>query len=85
MEGYCMRCKGIVKAVVGALILINAFVWPMWLGIDGWLKFAGVLLLVGGIIKAFKPGCCCKSCCETSASCCEMPAQEAKLAKAKKK
>ena len=34
--GMCPRCCGIKKVVIGALLLLNAFYWPLWTGIDGW-------------------------------------------------
>ncbi|MBI2145470.1 hypothetical protein HYU18_04070 [Candidatus Woesearchaeota archaeon] len=43
--------------IVGALLLLNAYVWPQWLGLDGWVKFAAVLLIVGGIVKYLVPYC----------------------------
>ncbi len=62
-EGFCGRCKGMTKVLVGILMLLNLFVWPMWKGVDGWLAFFAVLAIIGGVIKAVKPGCgCCTSC-----------------------
>ena len=46
---------GLKKIVVGALLLLNAFVWPKWLGIDGWIQFIAVLIILAGIIKLFHP------------------------------
>ena len=63
MMGDCMckRCHGIFKVVFGALLLLNAFVWPKWLGIDGWISWLAVLLVVTGLVKLFVPNSC-KSC-----------------------
>jgi len=62
-----------MKLVGGALLLLNAFVWPMWLGIDGWFAFIGVLLVVGGFLKIVLPHC--HGCCGCSY---EMPAVKKK-------
>ncbi len=64
---YCSKCKGVKHAVLGALILLNAFYWPMWLGLDGWLKFFGALFLLGGLLRAVKPSCGCPGTCPTPA------------------
>jgi hypothetical protein len=48
---------GLKKIAIGALLLLNALVWPKWLGIDGWIKFAAVLLIIGGLIKLVHPRC----------------------------
>jgi len=57
-----MKHWGIVKIIIGALVLLNAFVWPKWLGIDGWIAFFGVLMILCGIVKLFHPAtdtvCC---------------------------
>ena len=47
MMGDCMckRCHGVYKIVFGALLLLNAFVWPLWMGIDGWIKWLAVLMV----------------------------------------
>ncbi|MBR9683723.1 hypothetical protein GOV03_04250 [Candidatus Woesearchaeota archaeon] len=46
---------GLHKIVVGGLLLLNAFIWPMWLGVDGWIKFIAVLMVLGGAIKLIHP------------------------------
>ncbi len=43
--------------VLGVLILLNVYVWPKWMGIDGWVAFAGVLLVLGGLLTWWKPNC----------------------------
>lgn len=55
--GMCGKCKGGMKFVAGALILLNGFVWPLWTGIDGWIKWFGVLMVLGGLVKIAKPSC----------------------------
>ena len=46
-----------MMVIGGALLLLNAYVWPKWLGIDGWIMFAGVLLVLKGILRWLKPTC----------------------------
>ena len=53
-----MRCHGVSKLVFGVLLLLNAFVWPQWLGIDGWVKWLAVLLVLGGLVKLLVPNKC---------------------------
>ncbi|MBI2572795.1 hypothetical protein HYV86_02960 [Candidatus Woesearchaeota archaeon] len=65
----CKKCCGITKLIVGALILINAFLWPQWLGIDGWVKFTAVLLVLGGFLMLVIPtGKCCMEACSMDKS-----------------
>lgn len=54
----CAHCHGIYKVVFGALLLLNAFVWPKWMGIDGWVQWLAVLMVVGGLVKYFVPNKC---------------------------
>ena len=49
---------GLRKIVFGALLLLNAFVWPKWLGIDGWIAFFAVLIVIGGVVKLLHPSYC---------------------------
>ena len=63
MGCMCKRCHGVMKLVGGALILMNAFLWPKWLGIDGWIKFFGLLMVVGGFVKLVMPNNC-KGCAQ---------------------
>ena len=56
-EGICSSCHGIKKLVIGVLLLINAFVWPKWLGVDGWIAFAAVLMVILGVMKFAMPSC----------------------------
>jgi len=66
-ERYCGKCGGMIWGLLGVLILINAFVWPQWTGIDGWMAFFGILFIVAGVWKSLMPGCKCHS----SGKCCE--------------
>ena len=54
----CSHCGGIMKIVTGGLLLLNGFVWPQWDGIDGWIKWLAVLLVLGGLVKLFVPNKC---------------------------
>ncbi|MAG73272.1 hypothetical protein CL620_03090 [archaeon] len=79
----CHRCCATSKLVLGALLLLNAFVWPQWLGLDGpksWISFIAVLMVIGGFLKLVVPNKCpgCAAKCGTS-----MPAK--KMAPKKKK
>jgi hypothetical protein len=80
-EGYCRRCRGMVSGLVGLLILINAMVWPLWSGIDGWMAFFGLLLVIGSVFKAFMPGCGCHGYPAPGNTFKEAPAKEAKKKK----
>ena len=57
----CVKCTGICKLVTGALLLLNAFVWPRWWGIDGWVAWVSVLMVLGGVLLLVMPRCphCC--------------------------
>jgi hypothetical protein len=70
-SGYCPNCKGMILSFFGVLILLNAFVWPKWTGVDGWLAFSGLLLMFAGVWKAYIHGCSCpkkNDCCCKSES-----------------
>ena len=54
----CKKCSGVKKLVLGALLLVNAFVWPQWLGIDGWVAFVGLLMILGGFLMLVVPNKC---------------------------
>ena len=54
------KCVAIKKVVFGLLLLLNAFVWPKWLGIDGWVAWLALLMVIFGAIMAFCPKCGCK-------------------------
>jgi hypothetical protein len=60
----CKRCHGMHKIVIGALLLLNAYIWPLWNGIDGWIKWIAVLMVVGGLVKLLVPNKCsaCNAC-----------------------
>ncbi|PIN74177.1 hypothetical protein COV20_01005 [Candidatus Woesearchaeota archaeon CG10_big_fil_rev_8_21_14_0_10_45_16] len=47
-----------MKLITGALLLLNAFVWPLWLGVDGWVSFVAALMVLGGLVKLFVPNGC---------------------------
>jgi hypothetical protein len=77
-EGYCKKCHGMIWGLIGVLILINLFVWPQWLGIDGWLGFFALLMIIGGIWRSLKPTCGCPEsvCCKE-----DTPVKESKKKK----
>ena len=81
-EGYCKKCHGMIWGLIGVLILINVFVWPQWSGIDGWMAFFGLLLVLGGVWKSLVPGCGCHradGCCSSKVEVkTEAPAKEVK-------
>ena len=58
MGHMCKKCSGICSLITGALFLVNAFVWPQWLGVDGWMAFIGLLLVLGGFVKLVMPNNC---------------------------
>ncbi|MBS3139557.1 hypothetical protein J4479_00995 [Candidatus Woesearchaeota archaeon] len=74
-RNLCDKCGGVCALITGALILVNAFWWPRWLGVDGWVTFLAVLLVLSGFIKLVLPNKC---------SSCNALACETKPAKAKK-
>ena len=54
----CAHCHGISKIIFGALLLLNGFVWPEWLGVDGWVSWIAVLMVLGGIMMLVMPNKC---------------------------
>lgn len=56
-HGMCGACHGVMKIIWGGLLLLNAFVWPMWTGVDGWVSWVAVLMVLGGVVKLVKPSC----------------------------
>jgi len=70
MGCMCSRCHGTIKLVTGVLLLLNAWVWPRWLGVDGWVTFAAVLLVLGGLVKLLVPNKCpnCAAMCGAPAA-----------------
>ncbi len=54
----CGGCHGAKKIVVGLLLLLNAFIWPLWVDLSGWISWVAVLMVVGGIVMLFKPNGC---------------------------
>lgn len=65
-DSYCNKCKAVKKIVFGLLVLLNAFWWPMWTGVDGWVAFFGVLFVLKGIVCLVKPACGCTQTCPTT-------------------
>ena len=57
----CHKCMGTKKLIVGALLLLNAYVWPLWTGIDGWITWFAVLMVAGGALMLAVPNKC-RSC-----------------------
>lgn len=70
-EGACLKCHAATKVVIGALVLLNIYVWPKWIGsVDNWLAFFAVLFIIKGVLKYVMPYCPhCKA---------EMPAKKGK-------
>ena len=66
MECHSPKCIGMMKIILGVLILLNAFVWPKWLGVDGWISFAAVLIVLCGLVHIFHPSCSPAVCCPTT-------------------
>ncbi len=60
------KCVAVKKIVFGLLLLLNAFLWPQWLGIDGWVAWIALLMVVFGSIMAVAPKCggCHSGTCE---------------------
>ncbi len=57
-DGVCGRCHAVEKVVIGALVLLNIYVWPMWKGgFDQWVQFFAALLIIKGVLKFIMPGC----------------------------
>jgi len=73
------KCMSIKKIVIGLLLLLNAFVWPKWLGIDGWLAWIAVLMVLLGALMLVCPKCKCQD-----NKCSEMPATKTAPKKRKK-
>ena len=66
MGCHSPKCAGTMKIIFGVLILLNAFLWPKWLGVDGWISFFAALMVLGGLVHMFHPSCGgASSCCET--------------------
>jgi hypothetical protein len=74
-----------LSGLIGLLILINAFVWPQWSGVDGWIAFFGLLLVISSIFKAFMPGCGCHHFAMPETASKEVPIKENPLKEVKKK
>ncbi len=61
----CSRCGGTKKVIVGALLLLNGLLWPRWLGVDGWIQWFAVLMVLGGVVKLLWKNSCpdCAAAC----------------------
>ena len=46
------------KLVLGLVILFNIYVWPKWMGIDGWMKWFGLVFAVWGLYTFVAPSSC---------------------------
>lgn len=56
--GVCGRCHAGKKVVLGALVLLNIYVWPKWIGtFDKWMAFFGALVIIGGALMFIMPSC----------------------------
>ena len=57
-DGVCAKCHAVMKVVLGALVLLNIYVWPKWTGgFDQWLAFFALLFIIKGAIKFVMPNC----------------------------
>jgi uncharacterized membrane protein len=54
----CSHCHGIYKITFGVLLLLNAYVWPKWLGFDGWVAWIALLMILGGVLALTMGGKC---------------------------
>lgn len=50
--GACSKCHSGKTLVIGILILLN-----VWFNVIGWAAFIGILLVLIGLMKWFKPSC----------------------------
>ena len=68
----CGRWKAVKKLFFGLLLLMNAYVWPLWGGIDGWVTWGALLLTIWGVIGFVRAGTACGqgSCCSSTANVC---------------
>ena len=69
------KCNGIIKIVFGLLLLLNAFIWPLWNTLTGWISWVAILIVVFGVIKMVVPAC---KDCEGENCCCQEPAKKKK-------
>ena len=51
----CICNLGVKRLAWGLLLLLNAFVWPKWSGIDGWVAWVAVLLVLAGLRRILFP------------------------------
>ncbi|OGZ65710.1 MAG: hypothetical protein A2822_04965 [Candidatus Staskawiczbacteria bacterium RIFCSPHIGHO2_01_FULL_41_41] len=52
-DGVCMKCHGVKKLVLGALVLA----WALLLPSLDWRLVLGGLLVLAGVLKLVKPMC----------------------------
>jgi xanthine/uracil/vitamin C permease (AzgA family) len=67
------KCIGIVKIVFGLLLLLNAFIWPLWHSLTGWIAWIAILIVIFGVIKLAVPAC---NECNGRACTCPEPAKK---------
>ena len=54
----CNRCSAGVKVALGALVLLNIYAWPKWIGnVDRWIAFFAALFILKGVLKFIMPSC----------------------------
>ena len=56
--GMCGKCKGMKVALVGLLVLLNA-----WKGFLSWPMFFGLIILLWGLSSWMRPSCGCGDIC----------------------
>ncbi len=85
--GMCHKCSGLMKVVWGVLLLLNAFIWPRWLGVDGWVAYIAVLFVILGVVKWAMPNKCssCMAMCSMPMTKKKMPAKRKAPAKRRKR
>lgn len=62
MGNMCHKCCGIMSLIVGILVLINMYLWPKWLGLDGWVGFFGVIAIITGVLSLLMKNKCADCC-----------------------
>lgn len=53
----CGKCHGGKKIIWGLLLLLNAFIWPLWVDLSGWIAWIAILMVLFGILMMIKPSC----------------------------
>lgn len=54
----CKRCCGTKKLVWGLLLLLNAYVWPKWFDLTGWIAWIAILMVLSGLLSLLVPNKC---------------------------